>query len=118
MPSQSKTIQTYYEGWLSKSGNMDKSIFADNFKFKGPMGTIEDIDAFHDIVKKMAPGVSNIVVRAQFTNDLSQVCTIIDFITEAPIKATTSCAEIFTLENDKIKNIELIYDSLPWAGVM
>ena len=39
MPSQSKTIQTYYEGWLSKSGNMDKSIFVDNFKFKGPMGT-------------------------------------------------------------------------------
>ena len=115
---QSETIQKYYQGWLSKNGNMDKSIFADNFRFKGPMGVIENIDTFLDIVKNMAPGVSNIVTRAQFSNDQAQICIIMDFITEAPIKATTSCAEIFTLEKDKIMNIELIYDSLPWAGVM
>lgn len=115
MSNVGDVIKQYYAGW--KEGRPNRSLFTEDFSFKGPMMECNSLDEFIAMAEQMGPGVDEVEVKAEFING-NQACTIIDFVTSAPLKASTPVAEWFTFDKNRIKRIEIFYDARPWAEVV
>lgn len=116
MNSAKKIIDAYYNSFKNNC-HFDKNLFCSDFKFQGPLKEYDNLENFMNDMQQFSQGITGIEIRASFFNE-NEACIIADLITVAPFQGTTSYAELFTLQDNKIKSIELIYDAREWARVM
>ncbi len=118
MSQDLKLLRKYYEGW--KYGSFDPSLFDEDMTFHGPLSHAESYSEFMDIMKKMGTliEVEGIEFKGLFVDGYGNGCAVYDFITKKPVKSRTECAELFHIEDGKIKEIRLIYDARNWEKMM
>lgn len=119
MSQYADLLTTYYQGW--KDGSFDPELFAEDFKFIGPLMQCNNRSEYFQAVQQMTQfaEVTDLAFKSRFFNDTEGTAsTFYNFITTKPFEGTTFCAEFFTFQNGKIKQIELVYDARQWEKVM
>ena len=102
-------VNSYYDAWANRQGNLDDVPLADDFKFTGPVASFEDAAGFRAMAKEAGAAVTKFSVRRQFV-DGDSVCSIIDWEMALPVSPMTS-AEILEVADGEIVRGELIYDA-------
>ena len=102
-------VNSYYDAWANRQGNLDDVPLADDFKFTGPVASFEDAAGFRAMAKEAGAAVTKFSVRRQFVDGQS-VCSIIDWEMALPVSPMTS-AEILEVADGEIVRGELIYDA-------
>ena len=102
----------YYAGWRNgewKDGQFDKDLLdPDNFSFIGPMEQFDNRDAFVlTLLNMVGPNMAIGEVHRVFV-DGNDVCTIYD-CSAGPV--TVTMAEWFHVENGRITQIRLFFDT-------
>jgi hypothetical protein len=102
-------VNTYYDAWINKQGDLADVPLADDFKFSGPVASFDDADGFRSMASQAGQAVTKFSVREQFVTG-SRVCSIVDWEMALPVSPMTA-AEILEVEGDEIVRGELIYDA-------
>src|SRR5918994_921270 len=102
-------VNSYYDAWANRQGNLDDVPLADDFKFTGTVASFEDAAGFRAMAKEAGAAVTKFSVRRQFV-DGDSVCSIIDWEMALPVSPMTS-AEILEVADGEIVRGELIYDA-------
>ncbi len=118
MSQDLKLLRNYYEGW--KDGTFDPNLFTEDMTFHGPLAHADSYAEFKEIMQDMGKivEVEGIEFKALFVDGYGNGCAVYDFITKKPAKLRTECAELFHIEDGKIKEIRLIYDARAWEQFM
>jgi SnoaL-like domain len=102
-------VNSYYDAWINKNGDLSEVPLADDFTFTGPVASFEDAEGYRAMAKEAGAAVTRFAVREQFVND-NRVCSIVDWEMALPVAPMTS-AEILEVADGKIVSGELIYDA-------
>ena len=118
MSSDLQLLRKYYEGW--KEGSFDPELFSEDLTFHGPLSRAENLDEFMAILKQMSEmvEVEGLEFKGLFVDGYGNGCAVYDFITSKPKRMRTECAELFHIEEGKIKEIRLIYDAREWEKIL
>lgn len=118
MSQDLKLLRKYYEGW--KDGLFDSDLFVEDLTFHGPLSQAENFTEFKQLMQEMTKlfEVEGIEFKALFVDGYGNGCAVYDFVTNKPTKMRTECAELFHIEDGKIKEIRLIFDARQWEKIL
>jgi ketosteroid isomerase-like protein len=102
-------VNTYYDAWIKKRGDLREVPLAEDFTFTGPVASFEDAESYRAMAREAGQAVTSFTVREQFVNG-NRVCSIVDWEMALPVAPMTS-AEILDVRDGEIVSGELIYDA-------
>jgi SnoaL-like domain len=105
-----ETVDTYYDAWKNKSGDLSDVPLADDFSFTGPVASFEDAAGYRAMAAEAGKAVTSFEVRRQFV-DGDVVCSIIDWEMAIPGTGLMTSAEMLEVRDGKLVRGELIYDA-------
>jgi ketosteroid isomerase-like protein len=105
-----ETVDTYYDAWKNKSGDLSDVPLADDFSFTGPVASFEDAAGYRAMAAEAGKAVTSFEVRRQFV-DGDVVCSIIDWEMAIPGTGLMTSAELLEVRDGKLVRGELIYDA-------
>jgi ketosteroid isomerase-like protein len=103
-------VDSYYDAWKNKGGDLSDVPLADEFSFTGPVASFEDAAGYRQMAAEAGKAVTSFEVRRQFV-DGDTVCSIIDWEMAIPGTGRMTSAELLAVEDGKIVRGELIYDA-------
>jgi ketosteroid isomerase-like protein len=103
-------VDSYYEAWKNKGGDLSDVPLADDFAFNGPVGSFDSAAGYRAMAAEAGKAVTSFEVRWQFV-DGNTVCSIIDWEMAIPGTGRMTSAELLEVEDGKIVRGELIYDA-------
>ncbi len=106
----------YYDGWMSRKGDLSAVPFAAGFTFHGPVADFDSAQGYKAMAAQAGAMVTSFSVRRQFV-DGNTVCSIIDWEMALPVAPMTS-AEILEVEDGYLVRGELIYDAQELRAAM
>jgi hypothetical protein len=105
-----QAIDTYYDAWINKSGDMSEVPLALDLQYTGPIASFTHAAGFAQMAREAGAAVTAFRVRRRFT-DGTTVCSIIDWeMAMLPGQVLTS-AEVLEVSGGEIVRGELIYDA-------
>jgi uncharacterized protein (TIGR03086 family) len=102
-------VNTYYDAWRNRSGDMTGVPLAEDFAFHGPVASFDTADGYRAMARRAGAAVRDFRVRHQFA-DGDLVCSVIDW-EMAPLVGTLTAAEVLQVRDGTIVRGELIYDA-------
>ena len=112
MSSLTHTIDAYLTAWKNKDIDAIAACMHPNVHFKGPMVEFDGIGPFLASGRRILPMLVDFRVRAVFeSGDTAMIAY--DFLCSAPI-GNCRTAELVTLEDGLIRDVELFYDARPF----
>jgi SnoaL-like domain len=112
---QGKDVVTTYQQAL---GNGDwkaaRSHLKDNLEFHGPLDTFHKADDYIAALQRLGPMVESVDIKKMFAdgNDVAVFC---EFHFKPPMP-TMNVVEWYTVGDDKIARIQVVFDPRPMAG--
>lgn len=104
-------VDSYYEAWINRGGDMTDVPLADDFVFVGPVGSFDSADGFRAMAGQFGPIAGDFRVRHQFT-DGDLVCSIVSW--DIPTAGgVTTAAELLEVRDGVLVRAEVIYDAEP-----
>jgi hypothetical protein len=103
-------VDSYYDAWKNKGGDLGEVPLADDFTFTGPVASFEDAAGYRAMAADAGKAVTSFEVRRRFV-DGNTVCSIIDWEMAIPGVGRMTSAELLEVEDGKIVRGELIYDA-------
>jgi ketosteroid isomerase-like protein len=108
--SVQEIVDSYYDAWQNREGDLSDVPLADDFVFTGPVASFDNAARYREMAAQAGQTVTSFEVRRQFV-DGSTVCSIIDWEMAIPGTERMTCAELLEVEDGKIVRGELIYDA-------
>jgi len=100
-------VEKYYEAW--RTGDTNKFLFADDFKFDGPIASLANPDEFRAMAAQFSPMVKAVkILDSIYDNDKAFV--LLDFETNVPQVGNWIASDYFVIEKGKIKYGRTTYD--------
>ncbi|HEY1238741.1 MAG TPA: nuclear transport factor 2 family protein [Solirubrobacterales bacterium] len=103
-------VDSYYDAWRNKEGDLGDVPLADDFTFRGPVASFEDAAGYRQMAAEAGKTVTRFEVRRQFI-DGDTVCSIIDWEMAIPGTGRMTSAELLQVKDGKLVRGELIYDA-------
>ena len=111
-----EVVDLYYDGWISKRGDLSDVPLADAFVFQSPVAHIEGADAYRDVARTAGDAITKFDIRYLFV-DGPVACAILDWQME-PLSAPLAAAEMLEVRDGSLVRSELIYDAQDLRAAM
>lgn len=111
MGSPLTTAKAYLEAFAAKDIDALPGFFGDKFRFDGPMMQFDSAEAFTGMLREMAQGW---VCEHKISREIeagNEAVLAYDLVMTAPIAQTVPMFEWVTVENGKITDIKLMFDT-------
>jgi limonene-1,2-epoxide hydrolase len=113
MTSALAVVQRFQQALQSGDKAAARKLLAERFTFRGPFDHFDRPEAYLAALDKLQPVIERIHVKKIF-DDGNEVCVIYDMVTKTDI-GTSTIAEWFQVEDDRIAAIQAVFDARPWA---
>ncbi len=107
-PQAGLILQQFNDAWINNNWKVEENWFDDNFQFVTPLFTVSSFTDFSAWFEQMLSYVSHAEISQQYTSDHC-TCCIVD-VTIGNQAGILRLVELVTFENNKITEIEWIYD--------
>lgn len=107
-PLAGMLLQQFNDAWINNNWNIQEGWFADTFQFVTPLFTHTSFADFNAWFAKILPYIAHAEIIQQYTND-NCTCCIVN-LNVGDQAAILRVVELVTFENNKISEIEWIYD--------
>lgn len=115
MVADPKSIaRAYLEALERKDYQAMRGLVHDDLSFRGPMTAVSNANDFIKAVSMLESITDRVEIRKMIAEG-GEVCALYDFVTTVPI-GTARMAECYTIEEGKIRAIELYFDPRPWMA--
>ena len=102
-----QAFDDFYQGAMRKDARKIRSVLTDDFRFRGPMVSFDDPDAFADSLL----GFDADVTESRLLVDGDRVAHQFVLDVAAPMRAKIPMCDVLEFRGDRISAIELYTDS-------
>ena len=115
MNTTQDTVRAFYTSIENKDFDTLRGMLHDDMAFEGPVGNVNDADAFVAMLRKMTMLTERFEIKHLFV-DGERACCVFDLVTATPI-GKSPAAEYFELREGRIAALRAHYDSQPWVAL-
>lgn len=102
-------VGKYTNAWINQEFDKARLYLADDLRFRGSIDSFDNVDQLIEALKNFVPMLTKVEMIDQLYDE-NRAFLLYDCITENPA-GTIRTAEHFTIENGKIKEIKLVFDT-------
>ena len=103
-------VERYLDAIIRRDDDALRGCLADSgFRYRSPIGTFDDPDAFAHFVSMMGGILQRIECRHRFV-DAADVCHWLVFVTQLSERVSTPAVQWARVENGRIASIEVLFD--------
>jgi hypothetical protein len=107
-PQAGLLLQQFNDSWINNNWDVEERWFDEYFRFVTPLFTLSSFMDFSGWFEKVLPSINSAEITHQYSSDQCTCC-----IVDAAIGGQSSIlriAQLVTFENNRIVEIEWIYD--------
>jgi hypothetical protein len=106
-------VEQFFDAWTASDFERARRFLHDQeFRFEGPIDTFDDVDAYLDSLRRLAPIITG-AERLKVFGDAGDVCVIYELRTE-PVPRSR-IAEWYRVRDGRIESILVMFDARPFA---
>jgi len=103
----------YYDSILDKNFTFVEKVLHSDAQLISPLGNYSDKQSIITAAKKLSESLDTILIESKLSNE-NQVMLAYNFLFSKP-ELNLRAAVLMDFQNNKIKRIELFYDSKPFS---